>query len=582
MRFYSAIVCVFLACLTISFGAVPDPPRSGKSSLHFPNSNDYIEFEWKWSRWERNSREFFKDVECKNMCNGGKHLTHAQCDQSCDTPCRTLHKTDAEGFYTGGSWDEEQAIKGMLQTFGVPQAEGYARGLPFQLTEIALGGYDPSKVKVNIQVPCWNTKPCSTSKKAPEMAIYFCEMKLTMVRLTPIEGREPVRTIGPSVTYEPFMGVPTGDLITVSEFTSCRCQLFYKVSGLLPDNEDKTEVAMGTENGQTRPLTGEELSECEFAITHNDMNSANIVCTAAPDNLESILIPAGFELDCMSGGGQDTILADRAELQCPFDQNKSRIPPPPTKVRTLCIEMKKPEPTPRMRYRLMPPSSLGFLGLAEMARDSRFRGPWDQTRMWIATDYATYDQIREVLLPPPAQREYVRELKNCVQKGALNPSNEQVMKLMRREFLLEGVLDAESVTWLADYRLGVDADFIAFLKKDRGAYEHVISQRDGVAHIGALLASLCKASEFATAIWIARDAVPEQYRADLVASDGVARLAGRLTTTENAEEATAILDIIEGYPAPTPALFALNVRDSLPSDVRMRAKEYVATLAEGE
>ena len=76
----------------------------------------------------------------------------------------------------------------------------------------------------------------------------------------------------------------------------------------------------------------------------------------------------------------------------------------------MCMEMTKHEPSPTANCRLVPSKDIVLARIAGQISKTRFRGPWDQAKVWAYTDGATYSEINKRLLPAPGKGRYANGL----------------------------------------------------------------------------------------------------------------------------------------------------------------------------
>lgn len=80
------------------------------------------------------------------------------------------------------------------------------------------------------------------------------------------------------------------------------------------------------------------------------------------------------------------------------------------RMRTHCLDMTLKEPEPGVKYYPFAQPNPVIDNLAQITNASRFRGPWDQARIWQYTDMATFKQISERLFPNIPLSQYVDNL----------------------------------------------------------------------------------------------------------------------------------------------------------------------------
>jgi len=571
-----AIWSVFVVLLAGVAGA---QFKNGSKEYQIEPPITNVEIAWTWRDGGEPSHVFNLASLCYNVCQGKKHLTHQVCDSSCDRACGTLHQTTFSPWRAEEYFGDEVELQRALQRFGAVSTKEMAQAIMDAARNHV--NHDLDKINVEFRSGCWNTKPCHYWQKALVTKTKICTVKITPLRETVIDGRV-IRTNGPSVTKEYGILVPTDEVITSYEGTICRCELLVPRT---PDQEDQEvghlpsgdpvpqeETAVCTSEGMDRPLTTEDFKQCAFEVSAESMNYANVALTSAPSDCSQITFPAGWEFECSEGGGQNTVLADNLVLAAP-GQTKSLSA---VRVRTLCLDITKPEPRPNMTYRIVPPGNPYTVWVARVARESRIRGPWDQMRLWMVTNGSTYEDIAKTLFPAPSAREYVREFRTNWALGALNLSDPDVWKRLKREYVFETVLDEETALWFAREHLRRErGPFRELLLRGGSRLAQSAGQPNGVAHVGAVLQALVEAGEIDLALDLISQ-MPAAIRASLLETGASMALGVTLMNTLDPETATKVLDWYAADPAKAPALALLNPSKELPEEVRARARSMVS------
>ncbi|MCB0826442.1 MAG: hypothetical protein KDC26_09650 [Armatimonadetes bacterium] len=87
------------------------------------------------------------------------------------------------------------------------------------------------------------------------------------------------------------------------------------------------------------------------------------------------------------------------------------------RMRTHCLDMTLKEPAPGVKYYPYAQPDSVLKNLTQITNASRFRGPWDQARIWQYTDMATFKDIGERLFPSISLRQYVDNLLEVSKAG---------------------------------------------------------------------------------------------------------------------------------------------------------------------
>lgn len=348
--------------------------------------------------------------------------------------------------------------------------------------------------------------------------------------------------------------------------------------------DDQAHVIQG---GRKRPMTGGELIGLVQTISCPNMNQAEI--TGGAPGPGRFVVPAGWELDCFEGGGQDIQLVEDLVFNQILEPESLSLSLSPAliletkNVRTLCLEMDKPQPTVAMKYRLLPPNRPEISKLAKLSRNSLMRGPWDQARLWIATDLASYDRMSKVLIPMVGEGTYLEEMYRCATVGAINPADSKVQAIMELRFMFAEDFSPEACAWLLAHKLRANkSGTLSWLKGQTapfGALFSINAKKAGelAGLIGSALVREGGAEGAAAASWLLSTAVPEAHRAAAADSPGARAMAMYLMQTADENVALGILDWLAAAKPPIAALAALNMNAALPESVKARAKEVVAS-----
>lgn len=324
------------------------------------------------------------------------------------------------------------------------------------------------------------------------------------------------------------------------------------------------------------------------SISCNDMNSAVITVAALPG--AKVVVPAGWELQCIEGNGQDVQLQEDLEVASAslLASLKPFLPIQESQktVRTLCLDINAPEPKPSMKYRLVPPRNPLLTRLARITRGSSFKGPLDQVRLWIATDYASHASIAKVLLPPPREAQYLRELYRAASVDAVNPFDPRAQNLLEDRFALAEGGDPSALRWFVDTKLASGSvTFIPWLEQQRDLVAKLFTAgppEADIAHLSAICGTLARSGRLdavRAAISVVR-AVPIEHRAEMYKAYGTLEIGQVLGYTKDESLATMLLDWLESDKPPFAGGMGANVNSALPDSIKSRAKAlYTVKLA---
>jgi len=538
-------------------------------------------FEFTWTIESNKEGPKLPLFSCERVCQGKKHTVHENCDMSCDKACafeQGQHYTVllAERNQELGEEDAPPlrshplTIGGDMDRLGLPS--GMGTGLVVsRFLQPATASLKPERLSLGLK--CWNQTPCSSSTA-------FVNSRRLVVRidyeLVVREGdRVVARGAKRSLRWAVFVPPPLNKdrVITTSDpAVSCKCEVVQKApseTGFIPGYRNEGEFAFCEDGGVKRVATGQMIGQMVTEISVQNMNRATF--TVAPGHGRCV-IPAGWELECLDDG-QDVQLQEDLVIQLMPWEQKIHAWLAPVTVRTACLEINKPEPTPNMRYRFMPPSRPSLARLARGVRASSFRGPWDQARLWIATDFASHTKIREVMLPAPSRRTYLYEMYNAATAMAISPADPRVLAIMDLSLLHEPKNDGPAAAWLLTSKMRAEGPkTLEWLKSNANAFHTLLSDPTAARYMAELAASVIHTfgdQGIEQALLLVTSCVPPDQRRAVAAESEM--VAVQLTTTDSPTVATKLLNWMETTRPPFAGMVGLNVSESLPEPIRKRA-----------
>jgi hypothetical protein len=118
-------------------------------------------------------------------------------------------------------------------------------------------------------------------------------------------------------------------------------------------------------------------------------------------------------------------------------------------VRMHCLNMALKEPAAGVRYFPYMSNDEVMEGLAKIAGDSRFRGPWDQVRTWIYTDKVGLTDANKRISPPVTEGQYANGLFDVFRLGGLNAKDLLNKKLFEPILLASPGTNEKAFSWLS-------------------------------------------------------------------------------------------------------------------------------------
>lgn len=464
---------------------------------------------------------------CVRECEGGKHAKHADCDLSCCKACPVKSQSaNRHSFrfavqYSDLGEDDNppsrshQITMGRhFDSIGVPPLVRPGSILDWVFTSHPAFTGEPSRSKFGIPDGIltfkfrdhWNTTPCSSQPLFFGAKVYIVTAEF---ELFAADGSGKRTGDGPRFTLRFKVLFPDDTKVRLGDpVVACKCEVKQdpkKETGMIPGwgYGGEEEYAWFDDGKGRQVVTGSGLGVMVQDIQCDGMTEATFVCNG------NLFIPAGWELDSVDGNGQDVQL--QQDLLCAATMDGVYLTIAPSSLssatlRTLCLEIEKPEPRPGMKYRLVPPRSPAFARLARLTRESRFGGPWDQVRLWIATDFASYDRMAKTLVPMVGERTYLRELHRAVLSQAVSGSDPRVQKLMEPRFLLAKGGDPDDTGWLMGELLASDGPAVRkWLRGQKTEINVALAEKDGALQVGSILLALVLTGakeDIETASWL--------------------------------------------------------------------------------
>ncbi len=561
------ISAFFLA--SVAQAAIADPDASGKTdvvvdTVKDPDRKVGSHLVLTWTTAKSADVEWRPILYCVNKCKGKIHSKHEECDLSCDDKCpdgpipgQKPHKAwlesgwkdSKDGF--NGSPDQSNASKlgDVFSKEGMPGAASPSQLVGgFLKGRVEFGNRGPKESDHVFTYDHFNKTPCSSRTLEMAYVNYNVTVDYDLSNTEKVDG---VYKTGPSVKgrFYFILQYPDKTQVRVSEPTvSCQCERVQYRKGYLPIANDIDQFAFVLNNDMKRPVTAMDITSTVSNVVANDMNTASF--TLMPPAVGELHIPAGWELQCVDGTGQNLQLQEDLDLRFGWNlfAGPGEIMPPKT-VRVMCLEITKPEPRPDMKYVLVPPGNPLLARLSAITKAARVRGPWDQMRLWIATDAAPYEKIAKTLIPAPGPGTYVREMYRAASVGAISPYEPRFAAIMDPKLLLAKNYDPVAVRWflaaklrnepsetLAWFARATTADWTQVL--DRG------TPKEDETLVGLLVAGLGADGgvEGVKAAVNLMGNLPEAHRSEIIESAAVKEMVLSVMVSADAETASTLLD----------------------------------------
>ena len=523
--------------------------------------------------------------ECTNYCLGHVHSKHTECDTSCDEPCpEKIH----DGYFYPELFDDDnyETLKQRLATSGgsslPPDFPGAITHLVWQDMFLPL---DADQYNYEAIWSCWNKSPCSTAYRG--FPTHDVLVRVSYVFSS--EGGMSPRTAGAKGTVD-LVKFEVPDTTKPEDGTDiyCNCSPF---ANLMTDSLRKyyDKYQTGLVIGDNRLLTNEDISTYGLHITCPDMNTCNL----------SAINPTGMPVTFHLFPGTQLISSD------PMSQNMMAIhdiklmvgPWQFTPISTpiaevaagqqkgpltgegsaVCINMKKHAPTDKVGYTFGKAQVSALKMLGKGAANDRILGPWTQTKFWIASDAATFEDVQKAMFPKPTEGHYLRALYDVGHQTHINFAKEPHKKCLEPRVIVGQSASRKATLWFVQTMAKVDPDALAnWVKGNPTAFKDLFADDApdyATRHAADIANALCssKNSEVQMAGFdYLLNAVPEAKRASMATSGGLQGMTFALMS-ENETTVKRALDVAEVYKAKELRLGLSNLSTKVSEPLRARA-----------
>jgi len=397
---------------------------------------------------------------CGNICQGPPppHKTHKECDLFCDAPCESTHKFEALAHTGFSGWGLQQVEKPFTEAFAQAADLFRKRNMPVdsnldwltsirdtyiskanEMAEKEMFVYEPKHLGRNPSTPCLWGK-----------FTVFAERERVVAKIMKDLVFQETKNGELVTVYEMPMGddvyIPVtdaGEVIgsTVVE-SGVRCLCGGEETALM---EDEPAIGLGN-TWKSFPISNpnanyqalvKNMKWGEAQVTAQGESMTACTFNISGDPMAQLYLPAGTLL--VPDNNRDQVMMVIENYNSSL---VAGINPFQDQVRVACTQMGKDEPTSKTKFAIASPTDGNLKRLAQYTVNSRFRGAWDQVRMWIYTDGATYDEIAKKMTPMVAKPTYLQEL-DRVLKGGISTAKRKKLT------------DSISLDMIADFRCGV-------------------------------------------------------------------------------------------------------------------------------
>lgn len=528
--------------------------------------------------------------ECSNTCRRKIHSDHKGCDSSCDSPCLQVnHKID---FYpTMAPFDQSSVLEDLLRKDAkVALIDDYATRITDLIWEDMKIPLKDPKYNFSREWPCWNKAPCSTGYRG--FGVHKVTVKVSY-RYETSAGNLPRVLVASGSTNLVNYFVPNLDDEFDDNEIDCKCTP--SATAYDPGLKDflgryPTGLKIGLEPNVHWP-TDQELSTYGIAITCPDMN--NCVVTAKNPTgmtLDLTLFP-GTRLISSDPAVQDMTTIQKVNLRiAPWTFAPVSMPIEPSNLvessqqgpvsgqsNAVCINMKKKAPTDAVKYEAARSQSMALRLLAGKAVNDRILGPWTQTKFWIASDAATFDQVQKALFPKPSEGNYLKAVSDVGFQTHLDFTKEPFKSCLDPKVLIGGSAVRRATEWFVETMTKANPDLLAtWVTHNPKAFNGLFADDAPdyfTKHSVTVANSLCSSSNETVqraGFAFLMTAVPEAKRTLFAKKGGLTGLCKAIMSDKESVVSKA-LDVAEAYNSKELHLGLNNISVKAPEAIKARA-----------
>lgn len=528
----------------------------------------------------------FASFECRSTCLGQKHLTHSQCDGSCDAPCEYRHQKEVRSFLSPNTWRTPE-LDGALGTFGLNRQAG--AGLMANLRskmERAVG--NPRQYVVPILDRHWS-QPCSAVSKVVREARVTYMANITLLRNTVRPDGTTAVVTGPKCSVEVGTLIAPVDFLPSTVQVACECEIVSE-SYLDEDCEEFGGVFIDPDMGDGK----EEQQYCNSALqqqfgltcTVESMTECTFTATNPTTKPVEICVYAGTRLESGDDAYQDMGTCAVARLTLEAALAGPALPSTKSvKVRVACLEMGKREPSATVKFKIGRALPDGLRRLARFGEKERFKTVLDQMRTWIVTDQAALAEMQKYLIfPKPSAGQYLRAIETVSSVGGYDLAEPAFRKCLDAKLIGGAPSSAEAVQKFVELLETVDSAGLARAAGQSANFAELWS--DGAksygpqhaAHVARALADSESNTVRQAAVQFLMQTVPTEGRAAVATENALAGVGSWLFTPDEIW-ARKSLEALREYRSPASVVFLLNADESLPADLRAECLALAKELA---
>lgn len=598
-----------------------DPPAThpempaGETRTRYGGYGMTITYTWRYVDKGTAFGSWPERLACVWVCQGKKHILHKRCDFTCDKACTTLHKITLKPRGTGGGGGFGNVLVNRfgdfdpyIRTLRLRMFAHWGKDVKKNAVQIFSKGDLQKKMTYNYDYTGghWNVESCSTTTRLFRFRIWDVMVKWT------VTFRDGKSYSGDSLIE--ILRIPEHRYWQEKAIEQCKCAVGKRRYGMAPNGslidpggEETENAGNNTTNpggvfidpngmGEYAFATDADYETYDIKFECQDLSTFTISATNPTWESVSIAVLPGTQLESVDSAYQDMQSVSPVTFALPGMSSIS-VPVPvsgptlsaesgiaPFEGRLACLNMDKKEPLPSIEYTPTISSDSRLTQLAYFTAAQRFRGPWDQARLWIYTDAATRDEINKRLFPPITEGLYLQGLYDLRRVAMVDMEDARYRQCMDPALLVGQSAPKEATAWFIDTMSDVNPSGLAsWIKRNPQTFAPLFdsdAQEWYLDHAVTIADRLCGSGSKEVALsgldFILR-AVPESRRTAFEEKGGLGQ-AGLLLTAGDVELVSAALGVFEMYRPLLTRYLLTNMDESLPDEIKQRAAELLSEL----
>jgi hypothetical protein len=579
----------------------PLPEVQNRTGRRYVGNGTEISYSWDFVVAYSNNYEF--EPTCVNSCRGLKHLTHEQCDMTCDRNCLSVHKFEIEPEF---SLDIDGALNGIRQSFTYYDElkTGNTTAIANAAKSMAKQGLDAlkaeaDKYKYTYKSGHFNEEPCSYQDRKLRYDLVVINVQATIVKDGAVIGR-PRGSAG-------FAKIPHQQFYEQDPVIACKCAFVieapvnrlgndffgtgrdfklggevrdvFKGGGSIIDEDDDDNYIPGPPN-----TGGDEGKPLKFRYRFDGMNNFRLEGSyRGMTPMKGAFLP-GTMFEPEDSSYQSEMLAGTATWLYQFNSElyASLLPQPQDgwseigKGFALCMDMDKKQPHAGVKYNIVPAADDRVGDIARFIDSRRLRGPWHQAMTWIYTDQATLDDVNDRMDYVISKGRYMQGVYDLHTYAGVDFKDKEYEDCVVPELLEGETAEPASAEWYVGLMLDIDPKGLAKWAEKSGKYFEGLLEADqdwhvpyGIAVMNALITSGNKDVSKA-ALKLIEKAVTDANRSAFISGGGLNGLDEAISGPDE-KLAEDTLKLLEKWEDPATSFILLNIAESASNKVKDRA-----------